>query len=173
MNRFAMALAATLTLLAPAAFAHDTVIGDLTIAHPMAFETAITAQTGAGYMVITNTGDTDDRLIAVRGDFPRVEVHEIINTNDVMQMRQLEQGLLIPAGETVTLEPGGYHVMIMGLPAPFQVGDDLPLTLVFETAGEVELLVKVESRTDAVMDQGDDAMEMDHGDDMDTEEASE
>lgn len=162
------------------AFAHDYQIGDLTIAHPMSFETAETARTGASYMTITNTGTTDDRLVEARADFPRVEVHEILRDGDVMQMRQLEQGLIIPAGEAVTLEPGGYHVMYMGVTDNFEVGDEFPLTLVFEQAGEIEVTIKVEARMGEAMDHGD----MDHGDghgddhdhdhgEMEMEEASE
>jgi len=158
--------------LGTSAFAHDYQVGDLTIAHPMSFETAVTARTGASYMTITNNGETDDRLIEARAEFPRVEVHEIIRDGDVMQMRQLEQGLVIPAGETVTLEPGGYHVMYMGVTDNFEVGDEFPLTLVFEQAGEIELTIKVEARMGEAMQhdemghdgQGDMEMEMEEAD---------
>jgi len=166
MKMMTMAAMATAALTATAAFAHDYTVGDLIIAHPMSFETAVTAQTGAGYLEITNTGDIDDRLLEARADFPRVEVHEIVEVDDVMSMQHLTDGLVIPAGQTVTLEPGGYHIMLMGLSAPFVVGDEYPLTLVFEHAGEIEVMMQVEVRMAET--------EMDHGDmDMDAEEASE
>ncbi len=151
---------AAFALLAPLASAHEYTLGDLTIDHPMSFATAATARTGAGYVVITNTGETDDRLLAARADFPRVEVHEIVEVDDVMSMQHLESGLVIPAGETVTLQPGGSHVMLMGLSAPFEVGDEIPITLVFEQAGEIEVMFNVEARAGA---EEMDHSEMDHG----------
>lgn len=162
MKSFVLAAVAALGLSA-LAFADDYRIGDLTIMHPMAFETAVTARTGASYLTISNSGETDDRLIEVRADFPRAEVHEIIRDGDVMRMRHLEQGLVIPAGETVTLEPGGYHVMYMVVQEHFQVGDIFPLTLVFEHAGEIEVTIEVEARMGEAMGHGE----------MDVEEASE
>lgn len=143
-----VALAATIWVTATGfALAHDYTVGDLTLAHPMAFETAVTAQTAAGYLMITNTGDTPDRLIAARADFPRVEIHESTSINDVMTMRHLEDGLIIPAGGIAELAPGGAHIMFMGLPAPFVEGQQVPVTLVFEVAGEVDVIFNIETRS--------------------------
>lgn len=151
-----MMFAAAAALMAIPALAHEYTLGDLVIDHPMAFETAAGVGAGGGYVTITNEGDTPDRLVAVRGDFPRVEVHEVVEVDDVMRMQELEEGLEIPAGATVNLEPGGYHVMFMGLSEPFEVGDEIPVTLVFEQAGEIEVMFNVEAR-------GGEAMETDHG----------
>ena len=52
----------------------------------------------------------------------------------------------IPAGETVKLKPGGLHVMFMGLEDPLTEGENIPATLVFENAGEVEVTFNVEAR---------------------------
>lgn len=178
-----MMLAASAALFATFAVAHEYKIGDLVIDHPRSFETAAGVQTGAGYMMIINEGDTPDRLVAARADFPRVEVHEIVEQDDVMRMQHLVDGLEIPAGGMVMLEPGGYHVMFMGVSEAFEVGDEIPVTLVFEQAGEIEVVFNVEARTGETMDHGemdhgDGEMEMDHGDhddhgDHETTEASE
>ena len=61
----------------------------------------------------------------------------------VMRMRELEKGLEIPAGATVILQPGGYHVMFMQLKEPFKEGAKVPVTLVFEKAGSVDVVLTV------------------------------
>ena len=66
-----------------------------------------------------------------------VEVHEMKMEGDVMKMRALP-GLDLPAGQTVDLKPGGYHVMLMDLKAPLAKGSSVPLTLVFRDAKGVE-----------------------------------
>lgn len=62
----------------------------------------------------------------------------------MMGMRELEDGLELPAGEEVSLEPGGYHIMLLELGQPITEGDTIPVTLEFENAGEVE--VEAEAR---------------------------
>ena len=66
-----------------------------------------------------------------------VEVHEMKMEGDVMKMRAVP-GLDLPAGQTVDLKPGGYHVMLMDLKAPLAKGASVPLTLVFQDAKGVE-----------------------------------
>ena len=96
------ALVAFCAAFSTSAVAHDFKVGDLEIDHPRSFETPPMAMTGGGFMTLTNTGDNADRLIAVRADFPRVEVHETVVTDGVGKMLPVE-GIDIPAGETVTL----------------------------------------------------------------------
>lgn len=141
------ALLAALALLTTPVSAHDYKIGDLSVDHPFAYETAKTAMAGGGYMEITNTGDVADRLIAVEGDYPRVEIHTMEMDGDVAKMVHLPDGLEIGPGETVSLAPGGFHVMFMGLNGrPFVDGDTIPVTLVFENAGRLEIEFSVEPR---------------------------
>ena len=64
---------------------------------------------------------------------------------NVMRMRELEKGLEIPAGATVMLKPGGYHIMFMGLKAPFAKDAKVPVTLVFEKAGSLDIALDVEA----------------------------
>ena len=140
------ALVAFCAAFSTSALADDFKVGDLEIDHPLAFETPPMAMTGGGFMTITNTGDSADRLIAVRADFPRVEVHETVVTDGVGKMLPVD-GIDIPAGDTVTLQPGGYHVMFIGLDGQqFVEGEKIPATLVFEQAGEVAVEFAVEKR---------------------------
>ena len=137
-----------LTLIPTFGMAHDYKIGDLVIAHPFARVTAATAMTGAGYMTVTNTGETDDVLFEVRADFSRVMMHDTETVDDISRMIHLEI-LAIPAGETVTFAPGGKHVMFMGLQGdPFEEGETVLATLVFENAGEIEIEFNVEKMTE-------------------------
>ncbi|WP_018633941.1 copper chaperone PCu(A)C [Neomegalonema perideroedes] len=96
------------------------------------------APVGGAYLTIVNSGPEDDRLLAVTspvGAF--AAIHEMAHADGVMSMRPLPEGLPIPAGETVSLKPGGYHIMIEGLTAPLVEGETLDLTLTFEKAGEI------------------------------------
>jgi hypothetical protein len=99
---------------------------------------------GAAYLTITNNGTEPDRLVGGTTAVAKVvEIHEVVNKDGVMQMRPLANGLDIPAGETVELKPGGYHIMLIGLTRDLKVGDRYELTLHFEKAGEVTLTVDV------------------------------
>lgn len=154
MKTLNLATFATLVLCAPA-FAHDYAIGEITVEHPMAFETPPTARTAGGFLTITNAGDTADRLMAVVADFPRVELHTTEMEGDIARMQHLHEGIAIPPGATVTLAPGGMHVMFMGLGGdPFEVGEEVPATLIFETAGEITVTFKVEARKEMTADHG-------------------
>lgn len=139
---------------ATTAQAHDYNAGDLEIRHPMAFETAETAKVGSGYMEIVNSGDSADRLIEVQADIPRIEIHAIEDNDGVVKMVEMENGVDIPAGETVSLEPGGLHIMFMGLDGALVAGTEVPATLVFEKAGSVDVVFKIEERDGSVKSHG-------------------
>lgn len=104
------------------------------------------AKAGAAFMVIQNQGDTDDRLIGVTSDAAaRVELHtHRIDDNGVAKMVHVEEGFVIPAGDTHMLMRGGDHVMFMGLQQPFEQGALVPVTLIFEQAGEVDVDIPVD-----------------------------
>lgn len=145
-NRIAWSIITGLLLLPGALAAHDYRVGELVIAHPFALETPRSAMTGAGYLTVSNTGANDDRLLAVTADFPRVTLHGTEVANDIATMRA-QDGIPIAAGETVALEPGGHHVMFMGLDGdPFELGEEIPATLTFENAGNITVIFKVEAR---------------------------
>lgn len=146
MKTLALAACAAAFTFAQAAFAHDFKLGDLEIAKPMSFATAPTAKTGAGFMTITNSGASDDTLVEVRADFPRVELHKTEEQDGVMKMLHQENGIVVPAGGAVELKHGSYHVMFMGLSEALIAGESIPATLVFEKAGELPVKFKIEKR---------------------------
>ncbi len=128
------------------ALAHEFKAGALTLNHPWTRATAKGAEMGGGFVTIVNAGKEADRLIG--GSFAlagRTEVHEMTMDGDVMKMRQLEGGLAIPAGSTVELKPGSYHLMFMKLTAPLEAGTKVKGSLVFEKAGEVPVEFSVEA----------------------------
>jgi copper(I)-binding protein len=141
-----LALATAIAILAVPAIAHDYKVGSLEIVQPWTRATPATAQSGGGFLTITNKGTAPDRLLSARSTVSdRVEVHEVRMDNNVMKMRELEKGLEIPAGATVMLKPGGYHIMFMGLKAPFAKDTKVPVTLVFEKAGSLDVELAVEA----------------------------
>jgi copper(I)-binding protein len=100
----------------------------------------------AGYLVITNKGLSSDRLLSFSTELAgQPEVHEMAHEGGVMKMRPLPKGLLIPAGGTVKLEPGGYHLMLLQLKKPLTVGLRYKANLVFEKAGTVEVEFEVKA----------------------------
>jgi periplasmic copper chaperone A len=101
---------------------------------------------GGGYITIRNDGKADDRLISVTSaSAGKVELHEMKMENNIMKMRELKDGVAVAAGSTVTLSPNGLHMMFQKVKAPFKKGGSVPVTLVFEKAGSVELSLPVKS----------------------------
>ena len=78
----------------------------------------------------------------------KVELHNHINDNGVMRMREVPGGIAVAAGETVKLQPGGLHVMLMGLKKPLKVGDTFALTLKFKQAKPQTVTVTVQTGAD-------------------------
>ena len=137
---------ALLLAAAPAAFAQAGGPSKINVEQPWARATPAGAMTGAVYMTLANKTDTADRLIAASSDVAgKVQVHEMAVVNGIMQMRELPSGLAIPAGGSVTLKPGGYHVMLIGLKKPLIAGQSLPLTLTFAKAGNISITVPIQA----------------------------
>lgn len=92
--------------------------------------------------------DADARLLSVSSPaIPRVEVHEMKMDGDVMRMREVKE-IKLPKGQAVSLEPGGFHIMLMNLKQPIAAGDVIPLTLVVESGGKRQTVeVKAEARS--------------------------
>ncbi|MDB9801576.1 copper chaperone PCu(A)C [bacterium] len=128
-----------------ASFADDFKVGDLVIEHPVARATTAMAMTGAGYFVIMNNGTEDDRLVEITANFPRVMMHDTKTDDGIATMFHIEDGVAVPAGGTVTFESGSKHVMFMGLNGdPFEIGEEIPATMNFEKAGELDIVFVVE-----------------------------
>jgi copper(I)-binding protein len=141
-----LALAASFALLALPAGALDYKLGALEIGQPWTRATPPTAPSGGGFLTITNTGTTPDRLLAVKSPAAdKVEIHEMKMDGNVMRMRELEKGIEIAPGGTVELKPGGFHLMFMGLKAPFAKDAKVPATLVFEKAGSIDVDLMVQA----------------------------
>ena len=133
-------LAAAVTLAPLAASAHAYDIGPLHVGHPWSKPTPNGAPTAVGYLTVTNGGKTADRLLG--GTSPAadaVELHAMSMAGGVMRMRLLSDGFLIAPGATLTLAPGGDHLMLIGLKHALKVGDRVPATLRFAHAGEVRV----------------------------------
>ena len=145
--RFLAAIA--LTLSSAAAIAHDYSAGDMHIDHPWARPTLAATVPAAVYFDMRNHGNADDRLIAAATDrADHVELHASIKDHETgtVKMRLAEDGVAAPAGQTVSMATGSYHIMLIGLEKPLKEGERFPMTLTFEQAGEVEVMIHVEDR---------------------------
>jgi hypothetical protein len=142
------------TLAAVAGFALATPVfaADLMVQDAYARSASPASKTGAAFMQIMNHG-ADDRLIAVASPAAKmVQLHtHVQDANGVMSMVHVEEGFALPAGETLMLERGGKHVMLMGLTAPLEQGGTVPITLTFEKAGDmtVDVIVDLERQPGA------------------------
>lgn len=144
MKRFQLLAAAlAASLLAMPALAHDGVH----ISEPYARVNGGEGATGAIFLQIENHADVDERLLDVKSDVAeKVELHtHSAGADGVMQMRAIEGGIAIPALQGHDLKRGGDHIMLMGLKSALKDGDVIPLTLIFEHAGEVQVEVPVDN----------------------------
>ncbi len=111
------------------ALAQTSTVTSISIEHPWARATPAGARTGAAYVTLVNHGATADRLI--RASTPvaeKVQVHQEIDDNGVMKMRELPVVDIGP-GAALTFKPGGTHMMIIGLKQPLKKGQTFLLTL--------------------------------------------
>ncbi|MEQ8319410.1 MAG: copper chaperone PCu(A)C [Rhodospirillales bacterium] len=120
--------------------AHDMKHSGIVAEQAWARASAGPAKAGAAYLTLANHGDEADRLVSVKSDLAkRTEIHNHVMDGGVMKMVHVEGGVEVTPGSPTVFQPGGLHVMFMGLNKPFIEGETLPLTLVFEKAGEVEV----------------------------------
>jgi periplasmic copper chaperone A len=104
--------------------------------------TPVGRQTTGCYLILTAAGD--DRLASVASpDANLVQIHESRMESNMMMMRELREGLALPAGQPVALEPGGAHLMLLGVKEPLVAGDTVALTLTFATSAPVEVTATV------------------------------
>src|SRR3954451_16671206 len=131
------ATTATLAFWTSLAQAHEYKAGALTITHPWV-RAVPGSKVGAGYLTITNAGSTPDRLTGgTLTGAARLEVHSSSTEGGVSRMRPVEGGLEIKPHQTVTLAPGGDHLMLLDLSGAFVDGELVQGTLQFENAGAV------------------------------------
>ncbi len=127
----------------------DTIsIGDLHVFNRRAFETPPNARNAGGFFSLYNYADAPNRLISASSPVAeRVELHTMTMDNDVMRMRELDNGIEVPSETQIDLEPGGMHVMFLNLTQPFTEGEEVPVTLVFEGGESREITLPVRVRT--------------------------
>ena len=132
-------------------------LGALALVHPLSAQqagvsveqpwarAALEGGNGGAFLTLRNAGTAPDRLVSASTPLARVtEIHETVREGEVMRMRPIS-ALEVPAGGSVTLRPGGAHVMMVGLSQPIRAGMTVPLTLTFERAGAVQVQVAVQA----------------------------
>jgi len=137
-------LAASIAALTSPSLAAEFKSGDISIENPWTRATPKGAEVGAGYLTVHNNGAAPERLTGGSADFASVEVHEMKTENGVMKMREMKDGLAIPAHGTVRLAPGGYHLMFTHLTKPLMKGEKVKATLNFEHAPPLPVEFTVE-----------------------------
>ena len=158
MNRIIRATA--LSALVSAAFilpAH----AQVTVKDPWVRATVSQQKATGAFMQITSAQDA--RLVEARSPVAGiVEIHEMTMEKDVMKMRALPNGLDLPAGKTVELKSGGYHVMLMDLKQQMKEGDTVPMTLVVEGKDKKRSTIEVKAPVKPLANPGKPAVEHKH-----------
>jgi periplasmic copper chaperone A len=137
------AIAAILTLGGTAIGEPMATVGDVAIHDAWARGSLGQTKTSAAYMILEVTGERVDRLIAAASPVAETaELHTHVMDSDVARMRPVDAVEIAPGTPTV-LEPGGLHIMLTGLGRKLVEGETLPLSLTFESAGQVDLEVPI------------------------------
>ncbi len=142
-------------------FAHGFAVGTIEIVHPFFRATPPSAKTGAGYLIVRNTGPEPDRLLAIETEAAeRVTFHRTVVEDGLAKMLPIEGGLEVPARGEYRLGLDGSHAMLEGLTAPIGLGQLIEGTLVFEKAGRIQITFEVEpagtTQDDAMAEHGSD-----------------
>ncbi|MBL8579236.1 MAG: copper chaperone PCu(A)C [Mesorhizobium sp.] len=131
------------------------------------------APTLAGFVTFENTGAEDDRLVAIESAaVERVELHKSVVTDGIARMSPMENGLALPAGQTITLGENGTHAMFINPLQRYRDGEEIAATLILEKAGRVDVNFTVRKRPAAGAMPESDGMTMDDGMMMDGEGAA-
>ena len=139
--RFAAACLAA--LFCTPAWAESLRVGDIIIEQAWGRATMPSARTAAAYLTVRNTGTQPDRIVTMETPVAgHAMAHETLQEGNVLKMQESGQ-LTVPPGGTLEMKPGGTHVMLMDLKGGLKVGQEFPLTIVFERAGTAKVPVKV------------------------------
>ncbi|MEM0907676.1 MAG: copper chaperone PCu(A)C [Pseudomonadota bacterium] len=141
---FALVLALTAALSTTGGVAQKKVgsarAGDISVSEAWIRGVLPVARVASGYLTVTNRGSVPDTLIGVRAPFAQLgQIHTMSVTDGVMIMSALDGGITIGPGETVTLSPGGLHLMFMDLTEAPPVGSTQPVVLEFARAGDLRV----------------------------------
>ena len=129
----------------PSAFAEKNTFKTLVIQNVWIKDNPFNHPMTAGYLTIHNTSNSDTKLIAVSSSIAkRIEIHQISVENDIMKMRPLKDGLIIPANAITYLKPGDFHLMFLGLKKQMIPMETHLINLTFKDLGTiaVQALVK-------------------------------
>tara|TARA_B100000609_G_scaffold71771_1_gene57050 strand:- start:306 stop:776 length:471 start_codon:yes stop_codon:yes gene_type:complete len=120
--------------------------GQIMISDAYARSSGPLAKAGAAYMRIMNHSNESDRLLGVKSDIAiKTELHtHEKDDNGVMKMVRIDEGIKIGAMKEHSLIRGGQHIMFMGLKGHFETGKIIPLTLLFEKAGKVDIEIIID-----------------------------
>lgn len=145
MRRIILALAFFVLSLGGAAQAEDT---NILVENPYALATTSVQKNGAVFMTLMNESGQDHSVVSAASDVAeRIELHTHLMDGDMMMMREVD-AYTLPAGESVTLEPMGHHIMLMGLKAPLQAGESFPLTLSLKDGSTLDVDVMIKNPGD-------------------------
>jgi copper(I)-binding protein len=101
------------------------------------------SKTAAVYLTVENRGTSTDRIVGAASPVAeRADLHTTIRDGDVMRMRHVVS-VEVPPGSKAVFAPNGFHIMLTGLKSPLKMGDALPLTLKFASAGDVPVVATV------------------------------
>ena len=132
-------------VLSGGASAEEHTPGGISIAGSWSFELPPVAPNGAAYFRIENRGPASDRLVSAHSPIAAsAEIHAHEMDGGMMTMCQVHS-VEVPAQGEVAFEPGGLHVMLLGLKKPLVAGERYPLVLEFEKAGTIEVAVEITS----------------------------
>ena len=133
----------SLFMVATSAYADQEIkFGKLKIEDPYARATVPAQKAGGAFVKIKNTGAAD-KLIAVSSPVAKeMQLHTMSMEGNVMKMREVK-AIDIPANGAVELQPGGFHLMLIDLKSQLKAGDQIPVKLKFEKAGELEVKFQV------------------------------
>lgn len=133
---------------------------DVTASQAWSRITAPTVPTGAVFLQLNNTGTSTESLVSASSPVAkRVELHNHIHDNGVMRMREVSK-IEVAAGKSVSLQPGGYHIMLMELKKPLKLNQTFPITLKYDTGRSETVNVIVNNGKGMDMKNGHD---MNHG----------
>ncbi len=117
---------------------------EIEISNAFARASAGAARNGAIYLTIKNRGQDDDMLASVSTDVSkRAELHGHSMKDNIMRMSKIKDGILVSAGSTAQLKPGGFHLMLLELKSPLKKGNQIAVTLTFKKAGKIEINVPI------------------------------
>jgi copper(I)-binding protein len=140
-----LAISAAILLTGISSNAHDHSTGDIRIERAYARPTVSGQTSGAAYLTIENKGKNADKLVSITSPAAKsAQIHTMSMDGNIMRMREVPTVEIKPA-EKIVMKPGdGYHIMLIGVHKPLNVGDRIPLTLTFEKSGKAEVSAAVE-----------------------------